>query len=194
VHTEFLNHPIVERFPRSKGRPPMNPIAGRLQRAQARVEDYAVGVGGGGGPALPEKLRRQRPIRECSSDEEAERSSASTPTKAHSPLQGMDSSAKRPAAGDLRWKHTAEVFTVARAGADARAPAPRQQVPVLEGNMSSLAALPAPPPQCCVACAVLWRVRGGVLEPPWRTRRSRPLYRVSKECGGGGGGVALACA
>jgi len=158
----------------------MNPIVGRLQRAQARVEDYAVGVGVGGGPALPEKLRRQRPIRECSSDEEAERSSASTPTKAHSPLQEMDSSAKRPTAGDLRWKHTAEVFTVARAGSDARAPAPRQQVPVLEGNMSSLAARPAPPPQCCVAFAVLWRVRGGALEPPWRTRRSRPLYRVER--------------
>ena len=114
----------------------MNP--GRLQRAQAGVETA-------GGPALPEKLRRQRPIRECSSDEEAERSSASTPTKAHTPLQGMDNSAKRPAASDLRWKHTAEVFTGARSGADTRAPAPRQQVPVLEGNTSSLAARPAPP-------------------------------------------------
>jgi protein-tyrosine phosphatase len=160
----------------------MNRIAGRVQRAQA-VEDHAVGVGGGGGQALSEKVQRQRPIREGSSDEEAERSSANTPTKAPSPLPGMESSARRPAAGDLRWKHTAEVFTVARAGADARAPAPRQQVPVLEGNMSPPPATPLrqPSPQCCVACAVLWRVRGGALEPPWHTRRSRPLYRESEK-------------
>ena len=103
-------------------------------------------IGGGpGSPALRDKLRRHRSFRDSSSDEEA-RSSASTPSN-KAPSPGNDSAA-RPATGELRWKHTAEVFTVARSSADQRSPAPRQQIPVLEGKLYWRGT-----PVCSNACA-----------------------------------------
>ena len=122
----------------------------------AAVEGHAHIGGGPGSPALRDKLRRHRSFRDSSSDEEA-RSSASTPSN-KAPSPGNDSAA-RPATGELRWKHTAEVFTVARSSADQRSPAPRQQIPVLEGKLYWRGT-----PVCSNACASRVSTPGGL--PP----------------------------
>jgi hypothetical protein len=125
-------------------------------RAQLAAVDHAHIGGGPGSPALRDKLRRHRSFRDSSSDEEA-RSSASTPSN-KAPSPGNDSAA-RPATGELRWKHTAEVFTVARSSADQRSPAPRQQIPVLEGKLYWRGT-----PVCSNACASRVSTPGGL--PP----------------------------